>query len=79
MYAHFLMAPQFSASGIEREVLAVDSEFNMNAHDTGFRIQFILFSNANPLHPISHYHCGNKKTLLEYTQEEQIDLREQLI
>eukprot|EP00913_Durusdinium_trenchii_P032680 g30589.t1 len=75
-FSSFFREPLFTASGIEREVSAIDSEFAKNRENDGFRLAQLLKSTAAEGHPERHFGCGNRETLLSKGQEE---LRNQLL
>jgi insulysin len=61
--AQFFICPSFSTSAAEREVNAVDSEYNMALQHDGWHIQNLTQSISNPEGHYNKFHCGNKKTL----------------
>ncbi|CAK9006939.1 Insulin-degrading enzyme (Insulin protease) (Insulinase) (Insulysin) [Durusdinium trenchii] len=63
-FSSFFREPLFTASGIEREVSAIDSEFAKNRENDGFRLAQLLKSTAAEGHPERHFGCGNRETLL---------------
>jgi secreted Zn-dependent insulinase-like peptidase len=64
IFANFFIAPLMSASGVQREVHAVDSENSKNlTADVRRRLQ-ILKDLADPTHYFSKFTTGNLQTLL---------------
>jgi len=78
-FGSFFSSPLFTQSATGRELNAIDSENAKNLQSDIFRIFQIQKSRANPKHPFSKFFTGNKRTLLEDTKYQKIDLRQQLI
>ena len=78
-FGSFFSAPLFTESATGRELNAIESENAKNLQSDIFRIFQIQKSRANPKHPFSKFFTGNKKTLLENTKAQNIDLRQELI
>jgi insulysin len=75
----FFSVPLFTESATGRELNAIESENAKNLQSDTFRIFQMNKSRANPNHPFSKFSTGNKKTLLDDTQAQNIDLRSELI
>ena len=71
--AQFFISPAFSANSAEREVNAVDSEFNMCTKNDAWHSQHLLHMMSNEESPMHKFQCGNKKSL------EQEGMRESLL
>lgn len=78
-FASFFSSPLFTEAATGRELNAIESENAKNLQTDSFRIFQINKSRANPNHPFSKFFTGNKKTLLENTQSNNINLRQELI
>lgn len=61
IFAQFFIAPLFKEDSLERELKAIDSEFDKNHLDEYWRIQQIILNNAGS--PINHFGHGNSSTL----------------
>ena len=61
IFAQFFVEPLFLADSVERELKAVDSEYNKNLQDDNWRIYQILRNSLTP--PFNHFGIGNKETL----------------
>jgi insulysin len=62
-FSQFFIAPLFDAEFTEREMNAVDSEFEMNLQNDGWRQQEIFRTMVRPDHPEHHFAIGNLETL----------------
>lgn len=78
-FGSFFTSPLFTESATGRELNAIESENAKNLQSDSFRLFQIQKSRAIRMHPFSKFFTGNKKTLLEGTKANQIDLRQQLI
>ncbi|GKY92409.1 hypothetical protein MPSEU_000211500 [Mayamaea pseudoterrestris] len=71
--------PLFTESATERELRAIDSENAKNLQSDTFRYFQMAKSRANRDHPFSKFFTGNKKTLLDDTRAQGIDLQQELV
>lgn len=78
-FGSFFSEPLFTESATGRELNAIESENAKNLQSDIFRNFQINKARANPGHPFSKFFTGNKKTLLDGTKEQGIDLRDELI
>ena len=62
-FAQFFVHPLFNADGIERELLAVDSEHKNNLQNDDWRFSQAQQSNGDPQHPFSKFGTGSSETL----------------
>ena len=62
-FSQFFIAPLFDADFTEREMNAVDSEFEKNLQNDGWRQQEIFRTMVRPDHPEHHFSIGNLETL----------------
>jgi len=62
-FARFFIKPLLRQSSIDREMSAIDSEFNDSAGDIAFRTAQIKAFTARRSTPYSHFSCGNSVTL----------------
>jgi len=63
IFINFFVKPLFKLEHIEKEIFAVNSEFEKNIHSDEKRFDRLFQSMANPLHPFSKFSTGNKKTI----------------
>ncbi|KAG2260215.1 hypothetical protein Bca52824_079509 [Brassica carinata] len=74
----FFVAPLMKTEAMEREVLAVDSEFNQALQNDACRLQqFQCYTSAKG-HPFNRFSWGNKKSL-SGAMENGVDLRECIV
>ncbi|KAK4779447.1 hypothetical protein SAY87_015553 [Trapa incisa] len=73
-FSQFFIAPLVKAEAMEREVLAVDSEFNQVLQNDDCRLQQLQCYSSAPAHPFNRFFWGNKKSLVD-AMEKGIDLR----
>jgi len=78
-FGSFFSSPLFTESATERELNAIESENAKNLQSDTFRIYQIQKERANRRHPFSKFFTGNKKTLLEGTKSQGINLRQELL
>ncbi|CAN8295237.1 unnamed protein product [Cochlearia groenlandica] len=77
-FSQFFVAPLMKTEAMEREVLAVDSEFNQALQNDACRLQqFQCYTSAEG-HPFNRFAWGNKKSL-SGAMENGIDLRESIM
>ncbi|PIC23637.1 hypothetical protein B9Z55_017267 [Caenorhabditis nigoni] len=78
-FVQFFLSPLFTESATEREVCAVDSEHKNNLNNDSRRMTQVDRSRSKPGHDFRKFGTGNKKTLLEDTRKQGIDLRDALL
>ncbi|XP_030963559.1 nardilysin-like [Quercus lobata] len=77
-FSQFFVSPLVKSEAMEREVLAVDSEFNQVQQNDACRLQQLQCHTAAPGHPLKRFFWGNKKSLVD-AMEKGINLREQIL
>ncbi|WMV45911.1 hypothetical protein MTR67_039296 [Solanum verrucosum] len=88
-FSQFFVSPLVKAEAMEREVLAVDSEFNQVLQNDSCRLQQLQCHTSNPGHPFNRFFWGkfttskpslfwNKKSLADAVQKG-VNLREQIL
>ncbi|CAI0401778.1 unnamed protein product [Linum tenue] len=77
-FSQFFISPLVKAEAMEREVLAVDSEFNQVLQNDACRLQQLQCHTSEPGHPFNKFFWGNKKSLVD-AMEKGVDLREQIL
>lgn len=76
-FAGFFIEPLLTRDCTEREINAVDSEYQAGLTSPWWRYVGIMNMSANPDHPF-HVAVGNNKVLLEEPKERGIDLYEEM-
>ena len=71
-FAQFFIAPLFTANSTYGEINAVNSEYDKDLNDPGWKQWQLLKSVSNPQHPFSRFNIGSIGTL------NRTDIREQL-
>ncbi|XP_042507434.1 nardilysin-like isoform X2 [Macadamia integrifolia] len=77
-FSQFFISPLVKAEAMERELLAVDSEFNQVLQSDACRLQQLQCHTSPPSHPFNRFFWGNKKSLAD-AMEKGIDLREKIL
>ncbi|KAK7305523.1 hypothetical protein VNO77_43429 [Canavalia gladiata] len=77
-FSQFFISPLVKMEAMEREVLAVDSEFNQVLQSDACRLQQLQCHTSALNHPLNRFFWGNKKSLVE-AMEKGINLREQIL
>ncbi|XP_076440302.1 nardilysin-like isoform X2 [Babylonia areolata] len=74
MFAQFFISPLFVKSSVEREIMAVDNEFQMIKYNDNDRFHQLLGTLASKGNPISRFLCGNQDTLKNIPKEKKIEV-----
>ncbi|KAK1270924.1 Zinc-metallopeptidase, peroxisomal [Acorus gramineus] len=77
-FAQFFISPLVKAEAMEREVLAVDSEFNQALQSDSCRLLQLQCHTSPPGHPFNRFFWGNKKSLADAI-EKGVNLREEIL
>ncbi|KAM9325165.1 nardilysin [Gastrophryne carolinensis] len=77
-WAQFFIAPLMVRDAIDREVQAVDSEYELARPSDSNRKEMLFGSMAKPSHPMSKFFWGNAQTLKYEPQEKNIDTHARL-
>jgi len=72
-FSQFFIAPLFTEEFTERELNAVESEFQKNIEDDDWRGQRLFRMHTKADHPENHFSTGNTTTLSDAKREELID------
>ena len=62
-FAQFFVEPLFTEDATDRELKAVDSEFERNRQQDAWRVQQLTKASADPRHPWARFNAGNLATL----------------
>ncbi|KAH9668338.1 nardilysin-like [Citrus sinensis] len=77
-FSQFFISPLMKVEAMEREVLAVDSEFNQALQNDACRLQQLQCHTSQLGHAFNKFFWGNKKSLID-AMEKGINLREQIM
>ncbi|KAM9762685.1 LOW QUALITY PROTEIN: nardilysin b [Menidia menidia] len=77
-WAQFFICPLMIKDAIDREVEAVDSEYQLARPSDSHRKEMLFGSLAKPGHPMSKFCWGNAQTLKHGPKEQQVDTYERL-
>uniref|UniRef100_A0A3Q4H5N9 Nardilysin b (N-arginine dibasic convertase) n=1 Tax=Neolamprologus brichardi TaxID=32507 RepID=A0A3Q4H5N9_NEOBR len=77
-WAQFFICPLMIEDAVDREVEAVDSEFQLARPSDSHRKEMLFGSLAKPGHPMSKFCWGNAQTLKHEPREKQINTYERL-
>ncbi|URE23096.1 Peptidase M16 inactive domain, partial [Musa troglodytarum] len=77
-FSQFFISPLVKAEAMEREVMAVDSEFNQVLQSDSCRLLQLHCHTSSVGHPFNRFYWGNKKSLLD-AMENGINLREEIL
>ncbi|XP_056460504.1 nardilysin-like [Gadus chalcogrammus] len=77
-WAQFFICPLMIEDAIEREVEAVDSEYQLARPSDSHRKEMLFGSLAKPGHPMAKFGWGNAQTLKQEPKEKQINTYQRL-
>lgn len=77
-FSQFFISPLVKAEAMERELLAVDSEYNQIVQNDSCRLQQLQCHTSTSGHPLNQFFWGNKKSLGD-AMEKGVDLRERIL
>ncbi|KAH6828296.1 Insulinase family protein [Perilla frutescens var. hirtella] len=75
-FAQFFTSPLVKAEAMEREVLAVDSEFNQVLQNDSCRLQQLQCYTSASGHAFNRFFWGNKKSLADAVEKEPLEVLE---
>eukprot|EP00899_Mesostigma_viride_P003587 jgi/Mesvir1/13229/Mv12754-RA.3 len=78
-FAQFFIAPLCKAEAMDREVQAVESEFNQVLQDDSCRLQQVQCSTSVTNHPFRIFSWGNRKSLVDDPASLGVDMRQKLL
>ncbi|CAG2172600.1 unnamed protein product, partial [Oppiella nova] len=78
-FAQFFIEPLFTESATERELNAVNSEYERNIPGDGWRNHQLEKSLSDPNHDYSKFSIGNNESLKEIPYAKGIDVRQELL
>ncbi|KAK8921222.1 Zinc-metallopeptidase, peroxisomal [Platanthera zijinensis] len=77
-FSQFFISPLVKVEAMEREVLAVDSEFKQVMQSDSCRLLQLTCHTSTPGHPFNRFFWGNKKSLFD-AMENGLNLREEIL
>ncbi|KAF6164742.1 hypothetical protein GIB67_040994 [Kingdonia uniflora] len=78
-FSQFFISPLVKLEAMEREILAVDSEFSKDLQNDACRLEQLRCHTAVSSHTFNRFTCGNKKTLVDDASENGINIHEQIM
>jgi insulysin len=63
VFAHFFIDPLLADSMVEKEVNAVNSEYEIDVSGDGWKLMHIITMLSDPSHPLSRFTIGNNQSL----------------
>lgn len=79
MFAQFFVSPLLKRDAMERELRAVESEFNRAKNNDYVRLQQVQCETCAPGHPYDSFSWGNERSLRELPEAQGIDVRERML
>ncbi|EQC26438.1 hypothetical protein SDRG_15719 [Saprolegnia diclina VS20] len=79
MFAQFFVAPLILAETLDRELLAIESEFARASRSDSVRYEQVLCDLALPSHPFRQFSWGNTKSLKTVPEAKNIDVRAEIL
>jgi secreted Zn-dependent insulinase-like peptidase len=76
--AQFFICPLLLESAVDRELLAIESEFQLNKHSDDTRWRQLLCSTSRPDHPMAKFSWGNLKSLRDIPAKLGVDTLKEL-
>eukprot|EP00249_Psilotum_nudum_P016776 c25983_g1_i2 orf=79-3465(+) len=77
-FSQFFISPLVKANAMEREIQAVDSEYEGHLQSDASRLTQLQCNTSYPLHPFNSFSYGNRKSL-NVAKTKGIDLRNKLL
>ncbi|CAL4939261.1 unnamed protein product [Urochloa decumbens] len=77
-FSQFFVSPLVKAEAMDREILAVDSEFNQVLQSDSCRLSQLQSHTCSQGHPLNRFTWGNKKSLVD-AMGSGINLREEIL
>jgi nardilysin len=78
-FAHFFISPLCLKGSLEREVLAVDSEFQGVVQEDSCRVSQLICHTAMQGHIYQGFSWGNKKSLWDQPRASHVDIRSEIL
>lgn len=79
MFAHFFISPLMKAETMERELSAIESEFNQAVQNDRVRLQQVLSATTPKSHPYHRFSWGNRKSLKDLPEQQGVDVRPAIV
>ncbi|KAH9515388.1 hypothetical protein Btru_014322 [Bulinus truncatus] len=79
IFAHFFISPLFNKQSVDKEIMAVDNEFQMVASNDNERMRSVIsYELVESGHPLGKFMAGNKKSLKDDPERNNINVYELL-
>ncbi|XP_064386894.1 nardilysin-like isoform X2 [Halichondria panicea] len=78
MFAHFFASPSLLKQSLDREIEAVDNEFQTAVQNDGDRLERLIASVARPGHSFTNFVWGNRDSLKKQPRKNGVDLHKAL-
>ncbi|TMW57481.1 hypothetical protein Poli38472_003406 [Pythium oligandrum] len=79
MFAQFFVAPLFKEEAMERELLAIESEFHRAMQNDFVRLQQVQCETASPTSRFNSFSWGNMESLKTVPEQQGINVRDTMI
>lgn len=78
IFSRFFVDPLFDSSRVEKEILAVHNEYEMNLQKNVWRFFELLRRNANPNNSFHRFTCGNIRTLKILPERKKLRIQDEV-
>ena len=78
IFSRFFVDPLFDSSRVEKEILAVHNEYEMNLQKNVWRFFELLRRNANPNNSFHRFTCGNIRTLKILPEQKKLRIQDEV-
>lgn len=78
-FAQFFISPLFRQEAMDRELCAIESEFNQAKQSDSVRLEKIMCNTSRENHPFRRFGWGNTKSLRDLPSQSEIDVRQEII
>lgn len=78
-FSQFFISPTMNENSVDREMAAVNSEFNANLNADGWRLTMLEKALSQKDHDYYKFSCGNFTTLGDIPKEKGINVQGELI
>jgi insulysin len=79
MLTNFFIEPLLTQDSIDREVYAVNNEYEIHIHNPMLKMSSVLKNLGNPNNEQSKFYIGNLETLRDAPERDGVDVREALV
>ena len=79
IFSRFFIDPLFDSTRVEKEILAVHNEYEMNLQKNIWRFFELLRRNSNSDHSFHRFTCGNLKTLKILPEQKHLKIQDEVV